>query len=267
MERQSSTFQLRRSQNACLGGVCAGIAEHYDLDPIVVRILAILIAAITLGLGALVYMVLWAVLPTGPPQRTPFDVSPEQAESSAYGSVDYASYLNGNRNVEGLSIVVWLAIVVCLVLLFLLVALNISPMVSGSRWWQFWPAAFVIGGVCLVVVPLRGQRQMTWHALGVIIVALAASCLPMSLGIVSWRTLPYAFEHLWPIVALAIVLYALGLRRSSSALAVVAALLVVVFCLAMLTSFIVPGDVAHLLIFMPDGRALRIALTSVPLLF
>ena len=67
MERQSLTFQLSRSQNACLGGVCAGLAEHFDLDPIVVRILAILIAAITLGLGALVYMVLWVVLPLGPP--------------------------------------------------------------------------------------------------------------------------------------------------------------------------------------------------------
>lgn len=267
MERQSSISHLRRSQNACLGGVCAGLAEHFDLDPIVVRILAILIAAITLGLGALAYVVLWAVLPLGPPQRTPFDVSPEQAESSAYGSIDYTSHVGGSRDVEGLSIVVWLAIVVCLVVLFLLVALNISPMVSGSRWWQFWPAAFIIGGTCLVVVPLRGQRQMTWHALGVIVVALATSFLPMSLGIVSWQTLPYAFEHLWPIVALAVVLYAMGLHRSSSALAVVAALLMVVFCLAMLTSFIVPGDVAHLLIFMPDGRLLRIALANTLPLF
>lgn len=267
MERQSLTFHMSRSQNACLGGVCAGLAEHFDLDPIVVRILAILIAAITLGLGALVYMVLWAVLPLGPPQSTLFDVSPEQAESSAYGSVNCASHVGGNRDAEGLSIVVWLAIVVCLVLLFLLVALNISPMVSGSRWWQFWPAAFVIGGICLVVVPLGGQRQMTWHALGVVIVALAASCLPMSLGIVSWRTLTLAFGHLWPIVALAVVLYGVGLHRSSSALAVVAALLVVVFCLVMLTSFIVPGDVAHLLIVMPDGRSLRIALASALPLF
>jgi phage shock protein C len=262
MERQSLKLQLSRSQNACLGGVCAGLAEHFDLDPIVVRILAILIAAITLGLGALVYIVLWAVLPLGPPQYTPFDVSPEQAESIAYGCVDCASHADANRDAEGLSIVIWLAIVVCLVLLFLLVALNISPMVSGSRWWQFWPAAFVIGGVCLVVVPLKGQRQMAWHALGVVIVALATACLPMSLGIVSWRTLALALRHLWPIVVLAVVLYGVGLHRSNSALAVVAALLMVVFCLVMLTSFIVPGDVAHLLIFMPDGRSLRIALAS-----
>ena len=267
MERQSSITQLRRSQNACLGGVCAGIAEQFDFDPIVVRILAILIAVITLGLGALVYIVLWAVIPLGPPQRTPYDVSPEQAESSAYGCVDYANYGSGDRGAEGLSIVVWLAIVVCLVLLFLLVTLNISPMVRGSSWWQFWPVALVLGGVCLVVVPLRGQRQMAWHALGVIIVALATSCLPMSLGIVSWRTLPFAFSRLWPLIVLAVVLYGMGLRRSSSAFAVVAALFVVVFCLVMLTSFIVPGDVAHLLIALPDGRFLRIALAGVIPLF
>ena len=263
MERQSSTLQLHRSQNACLGGVCAGLAERFDLDPIVVRILAILIAVVTLGLGALAYIVLWAALPLGPPQRTLYDVSPEQAESSAYGCVDCAPRADGDNSAEGLSIVVWLAIVVCLVLLFLLVVMSITPMVSGSHWWQFWPVGLVIGGICLVVVPLGGQRQMAWHALGAAIVALATSCLPMSLGIISWRTLLLALGHLWPLALAAIALYAAGLYRSNSALAVVAALLVAVFCLLMLTSFIVPGDIAHLLICMPDGRSLRIALAGI----
>ena len=43
-----------RSRDAYLGGVCAGLAEYYDLDPIVVRILTVLITIMTLGLGVLV---------------------------------------------------------------------------------------------------------------------------------------------------------------------------------------------------------------------
>ena len=266
MERLSSTYQVCRSRNACIGGVCAGLAQRFDLDPIVVRILAVFIAAITLGLGALAYIVLWLVLPLEPPQSTPYEVSPEQAESSAYGSVDFSQGADGNGEADGLSVVVWLAIVICLLLLFLLVTLNISPMVSGSRWWQFWPVALVICGVCLVVVPLGGQKQMAWHALGVAVIAGAASCLPMSLGIASWRTLSLAFGHLWFLVAVAIVLYVVGLLRSNNALMIIAALFMVVFCLAMLTMFMVPGDVTNLMVYMPDGRSLRISFAKVPLL-
>ncbi len=34
------TRQLYRSRNALVGGVCAGIAERFDVDPLVVRILS-----------------------------------------------------------------------------------------------------------------------------------------------------------------------------------------------------------------------------------
>ena len=38
------TRQLYRSRNALVGGVCAGIAERFDVDPLVVRILFLIVA-------------------------------------------------------------------------------------------------------------------------------------------------------------------------------------------------------------------------------
>lgn len=56
--------RLYRSENdKILGGVCGGLANYFHLDPAVMRILFVLI---TFGWGAgfLLYIILWAVLPT-----------------------------------------------------------------------------------------------------------------------------------------------------------------------------------------------------------
>ena len=261
MMQREAIAGLRRSRDACLGGVCAGIAQRYDVDPIIIRILALLVAAVTFGLAAIVYVALWAALPQEPLSSELYDIAPEQAESSAYGCVDCSKSAHLRGDGESLSIIVWLIVAICLMLLFLLVALNVSPMVKCSQWWQFWPLALSIVGVGLIVIPVHGCREAAWHALGVVITAFAISCLPMSLGILSWHTFSYALERLWILLALAAALFVIGLHRSNGALVILGSLLVAVFCLSTIALFAIPGDVANLMILMPDGRSLRIAIS------
>lgn len=55
--------QLQRStQNKVIGGVCAGIAHYFGLDPVLVRV-GFLIALLAFGVGPLVYLVLWVLMP------------------------------------------------------------------------------------------------------------------------------------------------------------------------------------------------------------
>ena len=82
------TRQLYRSRNALVGGVCAGIAERFDVDPLVVRILFLTFAVLTLGLAGLAYLVLWAVLPKRPMQVKPVKVEPDSVHSDTFGAVD-----------------------------------------------------------------------------------------------------------------------------------------------------------------------------------
>jgi phage shock protein PspC (stress-responsive transcriptional regulator) len=51
----------RRSQDAPLGGVCAGIAEHLGVDVTIVRLVAVVLA-IT-GPGIIAYLIAWVVIP------------------------------------------------------------------------------------------------------------------------------------------------------------------------------------------------------------
>ena len=53
---------FRSSKDRVIGGVCAGVAEYFGLDVKLVRI-AWLVAALFAGVGALLYLILFLILP------------------------------------------------------------------------------------------------------------------------------------------------------------------------------------------------------------
>ena len=56
---------MRSSTDKKIGGVCAGLADYFELDPTIVRLLWFL-AVFCAGTGFLVYVILWIVLPLAP---------------------------------------------------------------------------------------------------------------------------------------------------------------------------------------------------------
>jgi phage shock protein C len=58
------TKKLKRSRDKMLGGVCAGVAEYFDLDPTLVRIAYVLLSICSIGFpGLLLYIVLLIIMP------------------------------------------------------------------------------------------------------------------------------------------------------------------------------------------------------------
>jgi len=58
--------KLYRSENRMIAGVCAGIAEYFNIDPTIVRIIFVLLL-LPGGLpGFLPYVLLWIVIPNKP---------------------------------------------------------------------------------------------------------------------------------------------------------------------------------------------------------
>ena len=52
--------------NRKIGGVCGGLGEYFDVDPTLVRVIFILIALLSLGLGVLAYLLIWMIVPRKP---------------------------------------------------------------------------------------------------------------------------------------------------------------------------------------------------------
>lgn len=246
----------RSRNNAFVGGVCAGIADYFEFDSIVVRILAVLFTGLTLGALGIVYIVMWATVPLERETPAPYDVKPESAESSAFGCVDcLESISNDEKRPAGLSLLARLAVAAGLMLLFLMVAMNVSPLVPGTQWWQFWPLIMLMAGLCLIIIPIRTRFEAAWHVLGVMLTSVSASLLPMTLGMMSWATATGAFVRFWPILVLSAVLLVVGLYRKMDVLMVAGAFCFVAFCLMGLTFCMVPGEVEMIILQMPSGRS------------
>ena len=69
----SSTWSLHRSpDDAKLGGVCGGLAEHFGVDAVLVRVGAVLLA-LTGGIGVVLYLAAWLLLPVAGSGRAAVD--------------------------------------------------------------------------------------------------------------------------------------------------------------------------------------------------
>ena len=46
-----------------IGGVCGGIADYFDLDPTLVRLVFVLLVLVGVGSPILLYLILWVIMP------------------------------------------------------------------------------------------------------------------------------------------------------------------------------------------------------------
>ena len=62
----AATRKLYRSKtNRQLAGVCGGLAEHFNLDATLIRVLFVLLAVLG-GSGVVLYIALWIIVPREP---------------------------------------------------------------------------------------------------------------------------------------------------------------------------------------------------------
>ncbi len=56
--------KLKRSSNRMIAGVCGGLAEYFNADPTIVRIVYALVSLLSTGFpGIIVYLILMLIMP------------------------------------------------------------------------------------------------------------------------------------------------------------------------------------------------------------
>ncbi|WP_319482205.1 PspC domain-containing protein [uncultured Draconibacterium sp.] len=53
----------RDPEQTVIAGVCGGLAAYFEMDPVVIRLIVVLLALFTSGAGILVYLLLWVIVP------------------------------------------------------------------------------------------------------------------------------------------------------------------------------------------------------------
>lgn len=149
------TERLSRSRHQrVLGGVCAGLGSYLRLDPTLVRLFFVLLALAD-GIGFLIYLLLWIVLPVEDADAEPFDV---QLGSGAQEIRTWARSVGGELRGRsgGPQLSNWIG--VFLILFGGLVLLK-NLDVPWLAWLDFdvlWPLLLVVGG--LVLLTRRGRE-------------------------------------------------------------------------------------------------------------
>lgn len=61
-----ATKRLYRSRrDSVIAGVCGGIGQYFNIDPVLVRVIFV-VAALAGGPGLLAYLLLWLIIPLEP---------------------------------------------------------------------------------------------------------------------------------------------------------------------------------------------------------
>ncbi len=109
-----------------VAGVCGGLGEYFGIDPVFLRIIAVLLVFLH-GIGLIGYFIAWIVMPKRPEEVEGTPVSHQSAPSS------WNNYLPG-------------AILILVGLYFL---------IDKHYWWwhleRFWPLLLIVAGVLLMV--------------------------------------------------------------------------------------------------------------------
>lgn len=151
------TGRLTRSRtDVVVAGVCGGLGEYLRIDPVLVRLFFVLLA-LGSGVGVLIYLILWVVLPrqgageAGTPDtlRAGAEEIAERARAAGEELRENLRQPNPNAGVAvGLALIVLGA-------LFLLQGLDLAWM----RWLRFemlWPLLLVAAGLALIWRQLKG---------------------------------------------------------------------------------------------------------------
>jgi phage shock protein C len=53
----------RSTKNKVLAGICGGISEYFNVDPVLIRIIFVVLLIASFGTAALAYIIAWVIIP------------------------------------------------------------------------------------------------------------------------------------------------------------------------------------------------------------
>ena len=122
---------MRSQKNKVVGGVCAGIGEYFDVDPVFIRIITVILALVTNAYGIVAYFVAMIIMPKK-------EITAEEVSASDPAEVEQKTYSSWQRYLPGL------------VLIGIGVVILLQDRMFWFDWDQFWPVMLVLAGLFLI---------------------------------------------------------------------------------------------------------------------
>jgi len=163
----------RDTRNGMIGGVAAGLADHLQIDPAIVRIGFVLLSLAS-GIGLLAYVICWIVIPEREPSArppeppgTPADravhevrEAGERVVSEVRSAAGRVRVDLGGRHDRHTARMIFGAGLILLGCVFLIDRLDwFDPWGWFGRVLDLWPLILILIGVALIVAAFRGVQK------------------------------------------------------------------------------------------------------------
>ena len=191
---------MRDTDNAIIGGVCAGVAAYFNINPLWVRLIVIVSSFATFGTAVLIYVVMWLSMP---PASTASDKlrmrgKPVTLAALKKVAVDGGSAItNESRDLASKILRYSAGIIIFLMTLAVLFGLivggvfgvslvNLLDGLSAQMWaWGLW-FSLAVGGIAAVVLGMVLARSVfTWTMNRVSIITTIAATIVISMSMAS----------------------------------------------------------------------------------
>jgi len=131
----------RSDTNKVISGVCGGLGDYFDIDPVLVRVITVILA-LAHGVAIVAYVVAWIIVPKRE-SLVETSASVESVDPSAPRQYDssWRKYLPG------------------LVLIGLGAILLIRENFYWFDWSEFWPVMLILAGLALMFCRGKQRRE------------------------------------------------------------------------------------------------------------
>ena len=155
----------RDTKNAILGGVCAGFANYFGVDPVLIRLAFILMVVLN-GFGFVAYVVGWVIMPRadkdapssgGPGSAAATDPAGRIVESVRQAGEKVADGFQRLPDEKRRGSAIAGTVLIVLGTIFLLDRMSWWSWPYWARFSNLWPVILIVVGVSLIFEAARGR--------------------------------------------------------------------------------------------------------------
>ncbi len=143
---ENNIKKLERSRrNRVIAGVCAGLADYFNIDVALVRVLFV-VATICGGCGFWLYVILWIVVPE--------ELILEQGSSNIDDTIDITPKEEEVKKKTGNG-----AMIAGLILVFIGLVALIDNFTSLAWIWKLWPVVLILIGAMILIKTQKNEKN------------------------------------------------------------------------------------------------------------
>jgi len=154
----------RSPKEKVIAGVCGGLAEYFSTDPVLVRVIAVLLAFATHGAAVIGYIIAWVIIPSRPLGIVDAKVEGQPTTGEPIPCCSPSAQVQEpDPNTSSLGALIIGVILIVLGALFLM--RNIPFFNHYWHWfWRhafdyIWPSILVVIGVAIILRGFRKDRE------------------------------------------------------------------------------------------------------------